>query len=74
MPPIHRKLSLIYPDTTTNESISLTNWHSVQRHKHKVKSAKNAILFHQHFCQYFTAYFKKELSNGVPYFNTFLPN
>jgi hypothetical protein len=46
MPPMHRKLLLIYPNTTTDESISLTNLHSVQRCQHKVNSAKDAVLFH----------------------------
>jgi hypothetical protein len=32
------------------ESISPTHLCSAQRHQHKVKGAKDAVLFHQHFC------------------------
>jgi hypothetical protein len=52
------------------ESISPTNLHHVQEHQHKVNSAKDAVLFYQHF----TAHFMPQLLHRAPYFGTTLPN
>jgi hypothetical protein len=50
------------------ESISLTILHNAQRCQHKVNAAKDAALFHWHFCWNFTAYFRLQLLHWVPYF------
>jgi hypothetical protein len=47
---------------------------NAQRHPYKVNGAKDAVLFHQHFCQNVTACIKPQLLHRAPYFGTFLPN
>jgi hypothetical protein len=43
------------------------------RCQHKVNGAKDALLFHQHFCYNFTAYFSLQHFCQASYFDTFLP-
>jgi hypothetical protein len=54
--------------------MSPTNLHNAHRHQHEVNGAKDAVLFHQHFCQNFTAYFWLQPLHRAPYFGTLVPN
>jgi hypothetical protein len=45
----------------------------VQRCQPKVKGTKDPVLFCQHFCQNFAAYFRLQLLCRAPYFATFSP-
>jgi len=56
------------------ESILPTNFCKEQMCQHKVNGAKDAVLFHQHFCSKFTPCFRQQLFYRAPYFGTFWPN
>jgi hypothetical protein len=43
------------------------------RCQHNDKGARDALLFHQHFCLNFTAYFSLQHFCQASYFGTFLP-
>jgi hypothetical protein len=43
-------------------------------HLYKVNGTKNAVLFHQHFCQKLTTCFRLQLLHREPNFGTYLPN
>jgi len=53
------------------ESVLPNNLCNLQRRQHKVNDAKDAVLFYQHFCLNFTAYFRLQLLCRVPYFGAF---
>jgi hypothetical protein len=48
--------------------VSPTNVCNVPRLQHKVVGAENDVIFHHHFCWYFTAYFWQQLLHLAPYF------
>jgi hypothetical protein len=54
----------------TKESISLINFCYAQRPEQKVNGTKDSVLFQEHFCLNFTAYFRLQLLHNVPYFGT----
>jgi hypothetical protein len=54
--------------------MSPTNLRNAHRHQHEVNGAKDAVLFHQHFCQNFNAYFWLQPLHRAPYFGTLVLN
>ncbi len=46
--------------------------HNAQRCRCTVNSAKDAVLFYQHFCQNFIEFFRLQLLHQALYFGTFL--
>jgi hypothetical protein len=56
------------------ESILPTNLRNAQRYEHKVNSAKDGVLFHQHFCEIFIANARLQFLHHAPYFGEFSTN